>query len=170
MPWTSFLIKNVLQPKLAHIYKRSKSHIIPYITLSFCKLVVMRTILFMLILVICTGANAQKEQTQKLNELFQGTHHFDLQKKGLKVNFLKNGEVFRTDFFILTEIDWNNLVYNAEENNVSIRCLGTYPNCVDRKIVKTKSRQPVPRISLKVGGEDQAQKAIELFKQFSMEK
>ncbi len=130
----------------------------------------MRTIQLIIILLICTSTYAQKDEVQKLNDLFQGKQVFALQKKGLKVDFIKGGEIFRTDFFRFSDINFEKISFNQDEMNVSIRCLETNPKCIDRKIVKTKSRQPVPRMTLKVNDEKQAQEAIEIFKNMVTEK
>ena len=59
--------------------------------------------------------------------------------------------------------------YIKEDKSIELRCKTTYPNCIDRKIVKTKSRQPYSRTKLKTSGPDDAGEAMDLFKKLGEE-
>ena len=109
----------------------------------------MRVSVAFLLFLLPLFSSAQNE-IENLNTLFHGRLNFEENKKGITVEFLKNGEVFRSDVFKPEKIDGEKLRYEKEENGIILECLDYYPKCFDRKVEKTKSRQPYSRLLLHV--------------------
>ena len=127
----------------------------------------MKTIYIVLFSLFCNVILAQKQEVIELNEAFEGKYEFTHVKKGLEIDFLKNGETFRKEFFRSFEIDWEGIYLNEEDNVIVIACKDVYPNCIDRKIFKTKNRNQYSKTLLKITDSQQANTAIEIFKRFS---
>ena len=104
--------------------------------------------------------HAQKAEEAELNSLFSGSYSFSLNKKSLEVEFLKDGEAYLSDAFLYSVIDWEKVQYDEEDHSVVIPCLAEQRPCIDRKIYKTKTRQPFPKTEWKVGSKDEADKVI----------
>ena len=122
----------------------------------------MKYIAFSLLVLFVTPLFAQQEEIEELNNIFSGRYEFGLKKKGLSIDFVKDGEVFRQEYMEISEIDWKGLSFVDDKSAVRISCQSVYPNCIDRKIIRTKSRQSYSRSDMKVSGSEEGQKTIEL--------
>lgn len=110
---------------------------------------------------------AQRQEITDLNVLFAGKYEFSEVKKGMEINFLKDGEVIRKEFFKTTEINWEAIYVNEGDSAIVLSCKDFYSNCIDRRIFKTKSRNQYDKTILKINGSEQAATALELLKRFS---
>lgn len=127
----------------------------------------MKVILFVLSVVFCNVVMAQKKEISELNRLFAGEYNFVWVKKGIEINFLKLNETFRKEFFRSFEIEWEKTKFNEADQMIVISCKENYPDCIDRKIIRTKSRRQLSKTTFKTNGSDQANTAIELLKRLS---
>jgi hypothetical protein len=127
----------------------------------------MKTICFAITFIICTGVIAQTQELAELNTLFSGKYEFVQTKKGIEIKFLKNGELIRREFFKTSEINWDEIYFNENDGVLVFACKDFYPNCIDRSILKTKSRNQYSKTTLRVSGAEEATNAIELLKGFS---
>lgn len=127
----------------------------------------MRTICIILFTVICNVILAQKQEVIELNAVFEGKYEFAQVKSGLEINFLKNGQTIRKEYFKSSEINWEGVYHNEVDNVLVIPCKDVYPNCIDRKIIKTKSRNQYSKTILKTSGSQQVITATEILKRFS---
>ena len=112
---------------------------------------------------------AQTQELTELNTLFSGKYEFVQTKKGIEIKFVKNGELIRKEFFKTSEINWDEIYFNENDLVLVIACKDFYPNCIDRSIIKTKSRNQYSKTTLKVNGAEEATSAIKLLKSFSGE-
>ena len=129
----------------------------------------MKTICFAITIILCTGIMAQTQALTELNALFSGKYEFVQTKKGIEIKFVKNGELIRKEFFKTSEINWDEIYFNENDLVLVIACKDFYPNCIDRSIIKTKSRNQYSKTTLKVNGAEEATSAIKLLKSFSGE-
>ncbi|MEQ8325154.1 MAG: hypothetical protein RIE58_06370 [Vicingaceae bacterium] len=120
----------------------------------------MKTLCISLLLLSSMLLIAQKDEATALNEMFKGRYHFDANKKGLTLELLKEGDAIRTDAFSFMFIDWDKVYYDEVGNEIEITCLEKFAPCIDRRIMKTKSRQQYPKTEIKVKDEKEAQRAI----------
>jgi len=123
----------------------------------------MKTFSVILISILCTGLLAQTNDMAELTGFFDGKYEFNPVKKGMEVNFLKDNEIIRTEYFRATEINWEEIYFNENDRVIVITCKDFYPKCIDRKIIKTKSRNQYSKTTLKID-EARANEAIDLLK------
>ena len=126
-----------------------------------------KTIYTILLTLLCHVMLAQEQEIIELNALFEGKYEFALVKNGMEINFLKDGEVIRKEFFKIAEINWEEIYLNDGDSAIVVSCRDFYPNCIDRRIFKTKSRNQYDKTILKVNESEQAATALELLKRFS---
>jgi len=126
-----------------------------------------KTIYTILLTLLCHVMLAQEQEIIELNALFEGKYEFALVKNGMEINFLKDGEVIRKEFFKIAEINWEEIYLNDGDSAIVVSCRDFYPNCIDRRIFKTKSRNQYDKTILKVNKSEQANTALELLKKFS---
>ena len=127
----------------------------------------MKTILFILTAVICDVIMAQKQEIIALNSAFTDDYIFSWTRKGIEINFQKNDKTFRIEFFRISEIDWEKIYFNESDGVIVVSCREGYSNCIDRRIIKTKSRRQYSKTRLKTSGPEQTNTALELLKRFS---
>ena len=127
----------------------------------------MKIFLFALTIFIGIELCAQKQEIIELNDAFGGAYEFTWAKKGIEIDFFDKGKVVRHEFFRSSEIDWEKTSYSDEKGAVVIVCKDIYSHCIDRKILKTKSRRPYSNTRLKIGSSVEASTVIEVLKRFS---
>ena len=126
----------------------------------------MKIILGILSILLSCGLFAQKEEISELNQIFDGVYEFSWAKSGLKIDFLKEGDVYREEYLKTSEINWEDVGYNEEREGIVLKCNVNYPKCIDRKIIKTKSRNPYSSTTLKTDPE-QSNNVIEILKKIA---
>lgn len=127
----------------------------------------MKILLFTLTIITCNVILAQKQDITELNKILTNEYEFEWTKKGIEINFLKNGETFRKEYFKSADIDWEKLYFNEEDNSIVVTCQANFSDCIDRKIIRTKSRRSVSKTAWKVSSPEKATRAIEILKHFS---
>lgn len=100
-----------------------------------------------------------KETLEYLNKKFEGKCSFRDKKRYVEVTFEKGGEVYRIDKVHLAEMDADLVSYSTEEESVIARCKETFPECIEREIIRLNKIDQYFRLSLPVAGMDQ--KSIE---------
>ena len=129
----------------------------------------MKSFYTILLLVVCNVMLAQKQEITELNVVFDGKYEFAQAKNGMEINFLKNGETIRREFFKFSEINWEGVYHNEGDSVLVIACKDVYPNCIDRKIFKTKSRNQYSKTILKISGSQQVNAALDILKRFPID-
>ena len=129
----------------------------------------MKTILTIVLCACALFTSAQENELNELNSMFSGRYVFSLKKKALEIDFVKGGEVYREETMVVREVDWKALQYNEENTALQISCLSAYSSCIDRKIIKTKSRQSYPKSNLMVKGKSESDKATGLLQKLFAE-
>lgn len=125
----------------------------------------MRIFLLLFFGLMIVRASAQKELIDELNGLLEPGIRFSEVKKGIQVEFISKGDVFRSEYFVSDDVDIESIRFESENQKIWLECHKSAGKCFDRKIFRTKSRQPYPMLYFEVKENEKAVRVVELLKE-----
>lgn len=119
----------------------------------------MKGVLFLIIIFSVFFAKAQeitKERTiNYINDKLKNNCVVDATTNQLTLQFYKAGKIYRQDAVTVKDLNYENVIYKAEENTIAIYCINTDEDCIMRLIYKDNIKKWFSRITINIENLDE---------------